>query len=131
MNLEIRGTDKWGSGAYGAGRSGGRKHDGVDIVAEVGAPVYALDDGVYERVARPYKDDARYVGLAVRAADGTLYKYFYVAPGLSIGAKIKKGDLIGQAQDIAARYPSITPHWHFEVRDARGQALDPAPWLEG
>ena len=123
--LQLRKADnRWGSGAFGASRSGGRTHYGIDIAAAPGSPIYALRGGAYTRQNQPYAGDARYTGMDIKEADGNINKYFYVTPLISIGTAVSKGDLIGRAQDIAAKYPGMDNHFHFEVRNG-GKALNP------
>lgn len=111
-----RGNDIHGSGAFGASRDGGtRIHNGVDIVAQVGQAVKSPVDGKVIRYPDVYSDNA-FTGLAIDT-DAYLHKILYVAPSVSVGSYVKKGQTIGYAQNIAGRYPGITPHVHWEVWD--------------
>lgn len=124
----IRGEDAWGAGYFGAPR-GKRTHRGVDIVAQKGEDILAPMDGEIVRKARPYDDDERYSGLLLAGSGrwaGMEIKVFYIEPRPP--GPVRQGDVIGRAQDIAAKYPGITPHVHIEVWRG-GAAVDPAPLL--
>ena len=138
--LKIRGNDGHGlgSGTFGASRDGGaRRHSGIDIVCKPGEPVRALNDGKYMYPHAPYINDPSYTGLSVKDFNGNTNLYFYVKPAINPGDIVKKGQIIGCAQDIAKKYsPKMTPHYHFEVRDktwtrTNPAVKDPTKYLEG
>jgi len=125
--LDIRDTDDWGSGAYGAPR-GNRTHRGIDLVTKPGQTIHAPFTGTVVRHANPYDDDPRYTGcLLRRESDGLEVKLFYLE-GIDIGP-VANGDPIGTAQDIAIKYPGIINHIHLEVW-LNGEPVDPAPYLD-
>lgn len=131
-NPKLRGNDKHGSGAFGAPR-GARKHRGVDIVSTPGESVFSPMDGKISKIGFPYGDgvggvhDAtpfRYVEITGAGATARVY---YVEPTVSVGQKVKAGDIIGTAQDLDPRYSGITRHVHLEVR----AIIDPTPLVFG
>ncbi len=131
--IKIRRSDKYGDGAYMARRRSGanvRAHNGIDITAEYGTPVYALCNGTYVRQNRPYANDTSYVGLTMTDDTKHTIKYFYVTPCISPGVIVMAGDLIGYAQNIAAKYSGITNHYHFEIWE-NGKTLNPTEYLVG
>ncbi len=103
------------SSAY-RGFSGGvmAMHEGVDLVAVVGTPVYAAGDGIVVG-ARPngrYGNwiDIEHAGPRLATVYGHLSAY---APGIAPGVQVKKGDLIG----FSGSTGRVTgPHLHFEIR---------------
>lgn len=118
---------------FGDARSGGRTHEGVDLLASLGQDVYAVVDGVLTRQAGA---DSSLSGNAwgLTATDGTYYFYAHLsafAPGLAVGSAVKKGDIIGYVGDTgnpgAGNY-----HLHFEVHPGGhlSAAVDPLPLLE-
>ena len=122
----IRGCDPDGCGHFGAGR-GDRKHNGIDIVVQETQPIMSPINGEVVRYAFPYEDRS-FAGLAIQN-DDYFIKIFYMAPSVEPGTIIKKGQVIGFAQNIQRRYgPEITPHVHLEVWDRTKMdiALDPA-----
>ncbi len=112
----IRGSDKWGSGAYGSSRdNGSRIHSGVDFICEPGQNVLCpISSGKIIREAKPYsKGD--YSGILIRGKNIEI-KMFYLMPIFPmIGQECRKGDYIGIAQDISEKYPGMTPHIHLEI----------------
>lgn len=129
----LRGKDRYGSGAYGAGRKnikGGYDHQGVDVVSLPGQDVVSPVAGQVVRIAQPYGDTNEYKGVEIEAGNGTRVKVFYVDPKAKVGDMVSAGDVIGYDQDITTRYPGITNHVHVEVRDSTG-IQDPTPYLRG
>lgn len=126
--LALRGEDAWGSGAFGAPR-GRRAHRGVDIVVAEGDVILAPFGGLLVREARPYDEDDRFSGLLLRGRGrwlGWEAKLFYLQPRRP--GPVRRGQIIGRAQNIALKYPGITPHVHLELW-REGAAVDPTPYL--
>jgi peptidoglycan LD-endopeptidase LytH len=119
---------------FGDARSGGRSHEGVDIMATLGQEVYAVADGTLTRQAlidSPLSGNAW--GLTA-TLDGTYYFYGHLsafAEGIALGDKVIKGELIGYVGDTgnpgAGNY-----HLHFEIHPGgqKNAAVDPVPFLE-
>lgn len=130
-NFKIRGNDPHGlgSGAFGVSRGGGtRKHSGIDIVVRENEPIYAPFDMIFNRVAIPYANDNIYRGAEYLTDFGTV-KIFYFQP-LTTKRNFLKGDVIGYAQDISKKYdPRMTTHIHFEMRDQKGNLLNPENYV--
>ena len=131
MNYKIRESDNYGSGHFGA-RRGGRIHRGVDIVAQAGAPWKSLNSGKVTKLGFAYSDDLSYRYIEVTDEHGHKFRYFYVKalPTLEVGHAVASGDIIGHVQSLQKRYPGITEHVHFEVKDARESYFNPLPFLE-
>lgn len=130
----VRGTDAWGSGAFGAPR-GGRPHYGVDYVCEPGQVVVAPCTSVVVRVRRPYADDLSWSGILLRVPDLAEVTLYYLQPTAASGTSVTAGQAIGVAQDITRRYTDpargpITPHVHAEVRLLPGVLWRPG-WQHG
>lgn len=103
-----------------------RKHEGVDIIANRGQEVLAVADGTITKVYTV--DTAKLSGNAVRLTmgDGTYFFYAHLdtfAPGITVGAKVAAGQLIGTVGSTGA----TTPHLHFEVHPQGGAAVNPYP----
>lgn len=110
----------------------GHTHEAIDILAPRGTPALAVEDG---KVAKLFTSDAG--GLTVYQFDPSeRYVYYYAhldgyAPGLTEGAPLKRGDVIGYV-GTTGNAPKNTPHLHFAISkldaDHRwwgGTALDP------
>lgn len=124
-----------GSGDYGAFRSAHPSipHQGQDFLVESGSAVYAAIDGKV-RIANPYKDDPRFSGVEViGTGKDSAYKVkaFYLSPTVQAGQEVKRGDVIGYAQDLGIKYdPRYTPnHTHVEVR-VGGVVVNPTGYFD-
>ena len=109
--------------------SGG--HQGVDIGANEGQEVYAVED------ATLYAQDtdlssAPGLGWRLLSVTNTKYRYFHLASfaeGLAVGDQVKRGDVIGYVGDTGNATPGGW-HLHFEVRPGPTHApVDPVPLL--
>lgn len=122
--FEVR-DDKWGDGDFGTPRGtlpGGamKYHDGLDLVVEPGAPIYAMIDGMVEKIDYPYRD-MKYAGLQM-SNHLCRVEIWYMAPFAPlVGQFIQAGTHIGYAQDISKKYGEdeekgvMTPHVHVRV----------------
>ncbi len=117
---------------FGDPRSGGRRHEGVDLLATLGQEVYAVADGALTDqtdASSPLAGNSW--GLV--ATTGEYYFYAHLsafAPGLTKGATVRRGDLIGYVGDTGN--PGVGNfHLHFEVHPGgrRSPAVDPLPLL--
>ena len=101
------------------GRRDGRYHEGVDLRAKVGTPVYAVDDGT---VSHSGKLSGYGRMVVVRHAGGLFSVYAHHSRNL-----VKKGEKVKRGQKIALSGNSgrsSGPHLHFEVRKGVA-AVDP------
>ncbi|MSY77050.1 MAG: peptidoglycan DD-metalloendopeptidase family protein [Actinobacteria bacterium] len=111
--------------SYGANRSGGRSHEGVDIIAKKGLNIYAVNDGT---LTKRYVDRVGQLagnGWRLTTADGTYYFYAHMsafADGLSVGSTVVAGQIIGY---IGATGNAGTPHLHFEIHPQGGRPVNP------
>lgn len=129
-NQRIRRQDKWGDGAYMACRDDcTRKHEGLDVVTIPGEEILSPVDGFIRRHSVSSNDDYKY-GLSGYhiLTDEYLIKLWYLAPTLSPGTMIKKGQLIGYANSLQGKYPGVTDHVHIEVWDLKKEnvSINPA-----
>lgn len=131
------------SATFGARRSGGRRHKGNDLMAPKMTEVYAMADGVVERVAAS-GTAGRY--LVIAHADGWSSTYMHLnndtpntdngsaewedtlAIGIEEGTEIHAGQLIGYVGD-SGNAEWTGSHTHFELR-LNGRAVNPYPILE-
>ena len=106
---------------------GQRRHEAIDILAPLGTPVVAVDDG---RVAKLFTSKAG--GLTVYQFDrDARLAYYYAhlqryASNLREGLVLKRGDLIGYV-GTSGNADARTPHLHFAVF----KLGTPARWWEG
>ncbi len=118
---------------FGAPRMTGTKyqhsHQGNDIFATAGTPLYATSRGVIARKAVAVLGGNK---LWLVAADGTQYYYAHLsayADGIEDGTVVEAGQVIGYVGDTGnAR--GTPPHLHFEIHPGGGEAIDPYPILD-
>ena len=113
---------------WGAPRSGGRRHQGTDVMAPFNVPVYAFTSGV---VLRRSSSRLGGLGLYLRGDDGATYYYAhlngYTGAG-SAGRRVVAGEHIGY-NGYTGNASRSAPHVHFERRPAGGAKHNPFPYL--
>ncbi len=128
--------------SFGDPRGKGRKHAGVDILADRMTPVVAVADG---EVAWLHDGSGGHTccALALRHDDGWRSRYVHlnddtpgtddgravgIVPGLRKGTRVTAGQVIGWVGDSGNAEETV-PHLHFELRRPDGTAVDPLPSL--
>ena len=115
-------TDTWH-----APRSGGRLHEGVDIIGAKGLAIYATNDGVISRMSTGGALGGN--AIYVKIPNGTYFYYAHLdsfAPGIAAGVPVKAGQIIGYNGSTG----STTPHLHFEVHPFGGPAVNPYQFVK-
>lgn len=118
---------------FGMTRNGGsRPHQGVDLYAQPGTPVYAVASGIVERVrnADPnygkdvlikFRPDAAWLQWLSRAGsgdeDGVLFAEYAHLSSILVqpGMAVLRGQMIG-ATGTSGNADQRYPHLHFELR---------------
>lgn len=114
------------SDTWGAPRSGGRFHQGVDMLAARGTPVVAVGSGV---VLRMGNGGLGGITVWVETDNGDEFYYAHLdswASGLSSGQRVSAGDLLGTV-GTTGNAPSHIPHLHWEYHPGGGGAVNPTP----
>lgn len=110
---------------FGAARSAGRKHEGIDIMAPTGRPVRAASDGMIIKLTT---NELGGITIFQRDAGGELVLYYAhlqrYAANLKEGAIVAQGDVIGY---VGSTGNATTPHLHFEIM----KQPDPKRWWGG
>ena len=106
---------------WGAPRSGGRVHQGVDMIAAVGVPIVAVEAGrvEYGQISNGALV-ARHWG-----ASGTYYFYGHFSAFEGTDRYVSKGEVIAYNGATGTH----TPHLHFEVHPNRGMPVNPYPYV--
>ncbi len=107
--------------SWGAPRSGGRRHEGVDMLAPTGTPIYAVVGGMVS-----FRQN-RLGGNAVSLAgdNGNRYYYAHLSRYEGESRRVSQGDVIGYNGDTGNA--TGVPHLHFEVHPGGGLAVNPTP----
>jgi murein DD-endopeptidase MepM/ murein hydrolase activator NlpD len=104
-------------------------HMGIDIMAERGTPILAMERGVVENVGWTFYSGTR---VGVRGVDGRYYLYAHlsdVQPGVVPGAKVAAGAVLGRIGNTGYGPPGhrdeFPPHLHFGIEAASGRWVNP------
>lgn len=111
--------------SYGAPRSGGRSHQGVDMMAPYGTPVYSAQAGVVQHSSSSLGGISAYV--YGDGGDTTFYAHLQGYTEVSAGTHVAAGVHIGYVGDTGNA--SGTPHLHFEYHPGGGGAVNPTPYV--
>lgn len=106
---------------WGAPRSGGRTHQGVDLIGARGLPLVAVVDGFVQQKTNRLGGNAVWLS----GVDGNKYYYAHLDSWAASGS-VTAGTVIGTLGDTGnARYS--VPHLHFEIHPGGGAAVNPYP----
>jgi len=101
----------------------GRKHNGIDISADVGTNIYAADNGTV--IYSQYNDGGFGYLLQIDHGNGVVTYYAHCNELLvPAGAVVAKGDVIATVGNTGR---STGPHLHFEVHK-NGCPVDPTQY---
>jgi peptidoglycan LD-endopeptidase LytH len=120
------GSPRHYSNTWGAPRSGGRTHKGVDILAPRGTPIYAYENGTITRMST---NSLGGITLYLHGISGNQYYYAHlggyvrtIRPGTrtAVGQHIAFVGDTGNARGI--------PHLHLEIRPGGRANVNPYPF---
>ncbi|HJR93160.1 MAG TPA: peptidoglycan DD-metalloendopeptidase family protein [Acidimicrobiia bacterium] len=118
--------DSWGSP-----RSGGRGHQGVDMMAARGTPVAAIFDGTISRLSSGSSLGGITIWMNSSAGDSYYYAHLDgYADGVTDGMPVVAGQIIGYVGSTGNASPSY-PHLHFEYHPGGGGAVNPYALVKG
>ena len=108
--------------SWGYPRSGGRSHEGVDMMADYGTPVVAVTSGSITY--------SGYGGSAgnwqiLSGSDGNAYWYMHNQQNIVNGGSVRAGQQIATVGDTGNA--TGIPHLHFEFHPGGGGAVNPYP----
>ena len=107
---------------WGAARSGGRRHEGTDIMAPSGTPLVAMEAGRVE-----YRSN-RLGGLTLRlyGASGTRYYYAHLSRYEGSNRSVAAGAVVGYVGNTGN---TSANHLHLQIHPGGGQAVNPYPYV--
>jgi murein DD-endopeptidase MepM/ murein hydrolase activator NlpD len=105
---------------WGAPRSGGRKHQGVDMMSPEGTPLVAVVAGD----ANMHTSSLGGNVISLSGADGNGYFYGHLSAFEGSSRSVSAGEVIGY---VGHTGDTTANHLHFEIHPGRGPAVDPTP----
>lgn len=114
------------SGAYtsGFGMRWGAMHNGIDIAAPIGTPIYAAMAGTVID-SGPAQGFGQWI--RIRHDDGSITVYGHMQTlGVSVGQRVAAGEYIAGMGSLGF---STGSHLHFEYHPDGVTPVDPAAWL--
>lgn len=129
---------------FGDGRSGGRLHEGNDLMAPKMTPIVAARGG--RIVSASFTQPSYGYMISIMGDDGYKYNYLHInndtpgtddgnggsqnayAPGITQGVEVVQGQIIAWVGD-SGNAEETGSHLHFEIRMPDDTAFDPFPYL--
>ena len=129
---------------FGDARSGGRTHEGNDLLASKMTPILAAQGGTIVSAATTEPSYGYLISIA--GDDGYKYNYLHInndtpgtddnnggllyayAPDIVRGAQVNQGQLIAYVGD-SGNAETTSSHLHFEIRLPDDSAINPFPYL--
>ncbi|MDJ0770406.1 MAG: peptidoglycan DD-metalloendopeptidase family protein [Ilumatobacter sp.] len=116
----VAGPSAYGD-TWGAPRSGGRRHQGVDMLAPTGTPLVAVISGTVAH------RNNRLGGITVslQGDNGNRYYYAHLDRYEGLPGRVAQGQVIGYVGDTGNA--TGVPHLHLEIRPNGGVPVNPYP----
>ncbi|WP_394213125.1 M23 family metallopeptidase [Psychrobacter piscatorii] len=115
-------TDTWG-----AARSQGRSHEGIDIFAERGTPIQSTTQGIVSKVGENNLG-GRVVVVVGPGGAGHYYAHLEDYADIAPNDWVNQGDIIGYVGD-SCNAKGTPPHVHYGIY-INGSAVNPYPLLQ-
>ena len=112
-------TNDWGNP-----RSGGRRHQGTDILAPKGTPVVASVSGT----VRGHNSRLGGISYYLRGDDGNTYFGTHLQSLSGASGRVSQGTVLGYVGNTGNARGG-PPHLHFEIHPGGGRPVNPYPTL--
>lgn len=117
-------TSYWHEGPPGR-RIGSIPHKGIDFRGRMNDPYYNPVPGVVRAVRNGSGRGGGFVSIQVEGSKILTVRHVRPKAGIAVGQTVKAGDVIAYSNGSGG----VTPHFHVDLRDARGQDLNPRSLL--
>ena len=117
------------SDTWGAPRSGGRTHKGVDMVAARNAPLVAIESGTVTRTSNSALGGR---SVYLTGSSGSRYYYAhleYFADGIRSGTSVSVGQILG-GNGSSGNAPDWLPHLHCQYAPPGSDWVNPYPLVK-
>ncbi|MBN1155204.1 M23 family metallopeptidase [candidate division KSB1 bacterium] len=104
-----------------------KMHNGIDIAAQEGTPIYASAAGVVEFAKSNYRPNKGYgMEIVVDHGNGVKTRYAHLSKiSVNVGQKVNRWDIIGRVGETGR---ATGPHLHYEVL-VNGKHVDPLQYI--
>lgn len=116
----VQGTSAYGD-TWGAPRSGGRRHQGTDMLAPTGTPLQAVIGGMVAHRSNTLGG----ITVSLLGDNGNRYYYAHLSAYEGVPGRVEQGQVIGYVGDTGNA--TGVPHLHFEIRPGGGVPVNPYP----
>jgi len=116
-------TDTWGEH-----RSGGRGHQGVDMIAPRNTPLLAIYEGVITAMSN---GELGGLGLWLQVGNGDQFYYAHLESygDIAVGRRVPQGHVVGY-NGSTGNAPEWMPHLHLEYHPGGGPPVNPYPLVK-
>jgi murein DD-endopeptidase MepM/ murein hydrolase activator NlpD len=121
MVCPIRGNYAFAN-TWGAPRSGGRSHQGVDMIAPSGTTLVAAESGTVRFSSNRLGGNAAWV----TGNSGTKYYYAHLRGFTGGNRSVVQGEQIGT---VGQTGNAGTPHLHLQIHPGGGTAVNPYSYV--
>lgn len=112
---------------WGAARSQGRTHEGIDIFAPRGTPIQSTTQGIVSKVGNNNLG-GRVVVVVGPGSAGHYYAHLEDYADIAVNDWVNAGDIIGYVGD-SGNAKGTPPHLHYGIY-INGRAVNPYPLMQ-